>query len=126
MTTTLAQRRAATALKWKDEKFGGKNEGNVVSGFPTLIRIAGLLPALAYAVERKEDKQTKQKVLKNVGEFRIASAIAEHLRNEKILKESESADDMIQELTKAADASQLRRATAEALSFLNYLKRFVA
>jgi CRISPR type III-B/RAMP module-associated protein Cmr5 len=123
---TLAQRRAAIALKWKDKNFGGKKEGNVVSGFPTLIRMDGLLPALAYAVERKEDKQTKQLVPKNPGEFQISSAIVEHLSNEGILKQSKSPDDMVKELSTAADASQLRRATAEALAFLNYLKRFVA
>jgi len=123
---TLAQRRASVALKWKDKKFGGKKEGNVVSGFPTLIRIDGLLPALAYAVERKEDKQTKQLVPKNAGEFQIASALVEHLSNEGVLTQSKTPDEMVRELSTAADASQLRRATAEALAFLNYLKRFVA
>ncbi|MBM3881228.1 MAG: type III-B CRISPR module-associated protein Cmr5 [Verrucomicrobia bacterium] len=122
---TLAQRRAGMALKWKDKKYGGKKEGNVVSGFPTLIRMDGLLPALAYAIERKEDKQTRDLVPKNEGEFQIASALVEHLSNEGILKQSKSPDDMVKELATAASASQLRRATAEALAFLNYLKRFV-
>ena len=36
------------------------------------------------------------------------------------------ADGFLRELTGAADAAQLRRATAEALAFLSYLKRFVA
>lgn len=123
---TLAQRRAAIALKWKDKDYGGKKEGNVVSGFPTLIRMDGLLPALAYAVEKKEDKSTRQLVPKNKGEFQIASALVEHLGNEGILKQSQNPDDMVKELAIAADAAQLRRATAEALAFLNYLKRFVA
>lgn len=122
---TLAQRRAAIALKWKDKNFGGKNEGNVVSGFPTLIRVDGLLPAIAYAIERKQDKETKKLVLKNPGEFQIVSALVEHLSNENILKQSKLPDDMVKELS-VGDASQLRRATAEALAFLNYLKRFVA
>jgi CRISPR type III-B/RAMP module-associated protein Cmr5 len=123
---TLAQRRAAIALKWKDKNFGGKNEGNVVSGFPTLIRVDGLLPAIAYAIERKEDKENKKRVPKNPGEFQIASALVEHLSNENILKQSKLPDDMVKELSEVGDASQLRRATAEALAFLNYLKRFVA
>jgi CRISPR type III-B/RAMP module-associated protein Cmr5 len=126
MMKTLAQRRAAIALRWKDKGFGGKKEGNVVSGFPMLIRTDGLLPALAYAVERKENKQTRQLEPKNFGEFQIAAALVEHLRGEGILKHSDSPDDMVNELAIAADASQLRRATAEALAFLNYLKRFVA
>jgi CRISPR type III-B/RAMP module-associated protein Cmr5 len=123
---TLAQRRAATALRWKDKSFGGKKEGNVVSGFPMLIRTDGFLPALAYAVEKKEDKQAKQLVPKNLGEFQIAAALVEHLSGEGILKQSKTPDDMVNELAIAADASQLRRATAEALAFLSYLKRFVA
>jgi CRISPR/Cas system CMR-associated protein Cmr5 small subunit len=86
----------------------------------------GLLPALAYAVERKENKQTKELVPKNQGEFQIASALVEHLSSEGIVTQSKSPDDMVKELATAADASQLRRATAEALAFLNYLKRFVA
>ncbi|MCL5098283.1 MAG: type III-B CRISPR module-associated protein Cmr5 [Candidatus Omnitrophica bacterium] len=128
---TLAQRRAAIALKRKKkdeskgENFRGKNEGNVVSGFPMLIRTDGFLPALAYAIENKEDKQTQLRKPKNQGEFQIAAALVEHLTNEGILKQSKSPEDMVRELALAADASQLRRATAEALAFLNYLKRFV-
>jgi len=91
-----------------------------------LIRTDGFLPALAYAVEKKEDKQAKQLVPKNLGEFQIAAALVEHLSGEGILKQSKTPDDMVNELAIAADASQLRHATAEALAFLSYLKRFVA
>jgi CRISPR type III-B/RAMP module-associated protein Cmr5 len=123
---TLAQRRASVALLWKDRGFGGKKEGNVVSGFPMLIRTDGLLPALAYAVEKKENKKTGQSENKNLGEFQIASALVAHLTAEGILKKTKTPEEMVDELANAADASQLRRATAEALAFLNYLKRFVA
>lgn len=122
---TLAQRRAEVALRWKDKAYGGKREGNVVSGFPMLIRSDGLLPALAYAIEKKENKQTKQLEPKNVGEFQIARALVEHLTAEQVLKQTKSPDDMVSELAQA-DAATLRRATTEALAFLNYLKRFVA
>jgi CRISPR/Cas system CMR-associated protein Cmr5 small subunit len=91
-----------------------------------LIRTDGFLPALAYAVEKKEDRQARQLVPKNPGEFQIAAALVEHLSGEGILKQSNTPDDMVNELAIAADASQLRRATAEALAFLSYLKRFVA
>ncbi len=123
---TLAQRRAAKALIWKAKDYGGKKEGNVVSGFPLLIRTDGLLPSLAYAIEMKEDKQTKKLVPKNQGEFQIASALVDHLSAEGILKKSKAPGEMVDELANVADASQLRRATSEALAFLNYLKRFVA
>jgi CRISPR type III-B/RAMP module-associated protein Cmr5 len=119
---TLAQRRAAVALRWKDKNFGGKKEGNVISRFPMLIRTDGLLPALAYAVEKKANSGE----FKNQGEFQIAASLVEHLSHEGILKESKSPMDMVNELATAADASQLRRATSESLAFLNYLKRFVA
>jgi CRISPR/Cas system CMR-associated protein Cmr5 small subunit len=88
---TLAQRRAAVALRWKDEDFGGKQEGNVISGFPMLIRADGLLPALAYAVEKKSNGDD----YKNRGEFQIASSLVEHLSNEGILTESKSPMDMV-------------------------------
>ncbi len=123
---TLAQRRATVALCWKDKAFVGKKDGDIVSGFPMLIRADGLLASLAYAVEKKEDKQTRQRVPKNPGEFEIANAVLDHLNQEGILKQSKTPDDMVKELASAPDASQLRRATTEALAFLNYLKRFVA
>lgn len=122
---TIAQRRASVALLWKDKGFGGKKEGNVVSGFPMLIRTDGLLPALAYAVEKKENKTTGQLENKNPGEFQIASALVDHLKAEEILKKSGTPEEMVDELARG-DSSLLRRATAEALAFLNYLKRFVA
>lgn len=108
-----------------DKDYGGKKEGNVVSGFPLLIRTDGLLPSLAYAVEKKEDKQTRKPVPKNPGEFQIASALVDHLKAEGILKKCNKPEEMVDELANTADACQLRRATAEALAFLNYLKRFV-
>jgi CRISPR/Cas system CMR-associated protein Cmr5 small subunit len=150
---TLAQIRAANALAWKDRDFGGKNEGNVVSGFPMIIKSAGLLAALAYAVERKEqrdDRGSATLIPKNKGEFAVAIATLHHLIETRVLIASEAvaqltnavaqlrptgrigeqffdpADGFLRELSGAADASQLRRATAEALAFLGYLKRFVA
>lgn len=122
--TTLAQRRAAVALRWKDSDFGGKKDGNVVSGFPMLIRTDGLLPALAYAVEKKADRDTERLVPKNRGEFEIANALCDHLRSERILTAA-TPDALVDELAKG-DSALLRRATVEALAFLNYLKRFVA
>ena len=122
--TTLAQRRAAVALKWRDQDLGGKKEITAIRSFPMLIRLEGLLLALAYAIERKEDKQ-KQLLPKNPGEMLLAAALVEHLSAEGILKQSRTPDDMVNELAQAADAAQLRRATAESLAFLNYLRRFI-
>jgi hypothetical protein len=153
MTQTLTQIRAANALAWKDRDFGGKNEGNIVSGFPMLIKTAGLLPALAYALELKERREENGQISlapKNKGEFVIAIAVFHHLVLTGILTDAAAsaelndtlarltpasaigaqfkavAEGFLRELTDATDASQLRRATAEALAFLSYLKRFVA
>jgi CRISPR/Cas system CMR-associated protein Cmr5 small subunit len=121
---TLAQIRAANALKWKDHKFGGQKGGEVVSGFPMLIKADGLLTASAFAVEWK-DKEKGQR--KHKGEFDVVKAVAQHLSGAgvAIVKAAEP-DTLVKELADAQDASQLRRATAEAIAFLNYLKRFVA
>ena len=150
MKTNMSQVRATNALNWKDRNYGGKNEGNIVSGFPVIIRTDGLLAALAYALEKKEDKQTRRLAPKNAGEFVIALAIFNHLASTLILRDETSIrrlneefddlkaqnQDMGEQFFEAAegftrelavgDSALLRRATAEALAFLNYLKRFVA
>jgi CRISPR/Cas system CMR-associated protein Cmr5 small subunit len=119
---TLAQVRAANALKASGiEGMGlGQRGGNALSGFPMLIKTDGLLAAGAFAVEMNARGEPKQE-----GACLIMNAVAEHLASVKIC-EATTARDLVDELATAADASQLRRATAEALAFLNYLKRFVA
>jgi len=118
---TLAQRRAAMALNHKDVKVEGQKGGDAISGIPMLIKTDGLLAALAFAVECKDGDRNK---LKHEGENRIAAAVADHLQSEKIC-DAKTPWDLVEELARA-DATTLRRATAEALAFLNYLKRFVA
>lgn len=121
---TLAQIRAANALKWKHHDFGGQKGGDVISGFPTLLRTDGLLAACAFAVEWKDKSKGMRK---HQGEFDVVKAIAEHLSSPAVaICEAHQPDDFVEELAQAADASKLRRATAEALAFLNYLKRFAA
>lgn len=116
---TLAQRRAAMALNHATSIQQGQGDGNVLSGFPMLVRVDGLLAALALAVEKKDDGSLKHK-----GEFSIAEAIVDHLREEKIVEASKPLD-LARELA-GGDAILLRRATAEALAFLSYLKRYAA
>jgi CRISPR/Cas system CMR-associated protein Cmr5 small subunit len=121
---TLAQVRATNALASANQRGMGLGQqgGNALSGFPMLIRSDGILSALAFAVERKPNGDRKQQ-----GCFLIADAVAKHLSCERLaVTEAEDPDSLVDELAKAADASQLRRATAEALAFLSYLKRFVA
>ena len=118
---TLAQRRATNALNAaRIHGMGlGQDGGNALSGFPMLIKTDGALAAFAFAVERKANAEPKQR-----GACLIVGAIAEHLSSLGITK-AQRADDLVEELAHG-DSALLRRATAEALGFLNYLKRFVA
>jgi hypothetical protein len=144
---TLAQIRAANALAHRDRIAAGQAEGDVLSGFPMLIKQDGLLAAIALAVEIKECRQpdrvdarflvrrrvgNQEQVFerKHKGEFSIAEAIAQHLRFNQpdgriSVTEARDPDGLVAELS-GVDVSKLRRATAETLAFLNYLKRFVA
>ena len=112
---TLAQIRAKNALNKQVEP--GAGGGDVLRSFPSLVKTDGFLAALAFASETKQDGK-----LKHRGEHGICRHIAEHLH---ALHISENTDprQLAQELAEG-DASKLRRATAEALAYLNYLKRF--
>ena len=119
---TLAQTRAENALRASAVKGMGVGQkgGDAVSGFPMLIKTDGLLAAGAFAVELNGKKEPKHE-----GERLIFNAIAEHLRSLKVC-ESATSRALVEELASSTDSSKLRRATAEAIAFLNYLKRFVA
>jgi len=120
----LDQIRAQNALCHKDLIAASQGGGDAISGFPMLIKTDGLLASLAFACERKS---TQGNTLKHPGEYTIATAIAYHLRHEQIaISTAADADALINSLASANTDVSLRRATAEALSFLNYLKRFVA
>jgi CRISPR/Cas system CMR-associated protein Cmr5 small subunit len=118
----LAQIRAQNALRSSGETgMGlGQKDGNALSGFPLIIRTSGLLAAAAFALELNGKGEAKQE-----GARLIVNAIASHLASLKICH-ANKAIDLVEELAAASDSSQLRRATAEALAFLSYLKRFVA
>ena len=86
-----------------------------------LIKTNGLLSAIAFSLELNKEGRPKQE-----GANHIVTAIAKHLTSKGIdICEAENARDLVEELA-SSDANKLRRATAEALSYLGYLKRFVA
>ena len=119
---TLAQIRAANALQSSKVTGMGRGQegGNAISGFPMLIKTDGLLAAIAFSLEANKGR------LKQEGANHIITAIAKHLSSPGILIcEAKTARDLVDELA-SGDAHKLRRATAEALSYLSYLKRFVA
>ncbi len=119
---TYAQIRAAGALSASHVTGMGLGQkgGNALSGFPMLIMTDGLLAAGAFAVELNARGEPKQE-----GARLIMNAVATHLAKVRVCKAT-TAKGLVEELAMAEDASQLRRATAEALAFLSYLKRFVA
>lgn len=119
----LDQIRAHNALRHKDKIARSQGGGDAISGFPTLILTDGLLAALAFACQPKGGGNGR----KHPGEHTIAAAIAEHLQDESVaISQAENADDLLSELAGKDSDDLLRRATAETLAFLNYLKRFVA
>lgn len=120
----LDQIRAQSALRHKDKIANAKGGGDAISGFPMRVLTDGILAALAFSCEWK-DKEKGQR--KNPGQFTVATAIADHLSLDgNPLVKGKTADDLVKELAAGNDDQLLRRATAEALAFLNYLKRFVA
>jgi CRISPR/Cas system CMR-associated protein Cmr5 small subunit len=116
----ISQIRAANALKHA-KKFAGQAGGDVVKGYPMLILTNGLLAVGAMSLERKEDGTLKQQ-----GAHDILAAIADHLQSPGIaITNAKDARTLIAELVApSADAALLRRATAETVAFLSYLKRF--
>jgi CRISPR/Cas system CMR-associated protein Cmr5 small subunit len=113
---TLAQIRAAKALECYDRKFAGEQGGEVIKKLPAWIRNDGLLASLAFCLE------------KGGGHLEVAKKIAEHLAHKEPdgpqpITRSREVVDLIRELANG-DAALLRRATAESLALLNYMKRF--
>ena len=111
----LDQVRARNALKALKDRgdVGGKKGGDALSGFPALVVNNGLLATLAFS--RKQGG----------GHAAICTAIAEHLQAPEIalLKGAATLDGLLNHLT-AGSSEDLRLCTAEALAYLNYLRRF--
>lgn len=109
---TLAQIRAANALKCRGATIKGEAGGEVIRKLPAYIQNNGLLATLAFCID------------KGGGHIEVARLIADHLRDENVgITKSDSVEDLVDELAQA-DAAILRRATTEALALLNYMKRF--
>jgi len=119
----LDQIRAKNALSAALMKSGNKPHftRTDVAGFPALIIQNGLLAAFAYAAE--EGKTTRDGI-------RFAcDKTTEHLADEEIgisvLKGKTKARGLVESLSSnKATCLDLQRATAEALQFFGYLKRF--
>ncbi len=91
-----------------------------VAGFPSLIMNNGLLAATAYAVETGRGNRS--------GLAAASDGMARHLANPvhgiASLKNVHSGAELIQKLSTIGSSLELQRATAEALAFFAYVKRF--
>lgn len=138
---SLAQLRAANALTASHYPGigSGQKEGNVLSGFPQIVWNNGLLAAAASALELGKNNH-----LRNRGEFAVVFAIAGHLSTEGVAIYQPNSplpavptdgrdwdtcrSSMLSfvEFLANGEGALLRRATAETIAYLAYLKRFVA
>ncbi len=117
----LEQIRAAHALKfWERElksDLGGDNDGNVISGLPSLIINNGLLATLAFAKSKKGGHET---FANEIGRF-LASTGED---GRKLLDPKAGSMDGLITVLSSSDSQVLQQATAETLAYLGYLKRF--
>jgi CRISPR type III-B/RAMP module-associated protein Cmr5 len=99
-----------------------KNEGDALSGYPSLIINNGLLATLAYSLQQR-DKPNEQPL-------RIANALGYHLGNlvdgENMVAPKQATGEGLRDKLTESDSYHLQRCTTEALAFLSYLKRFAA
>lgn len=100
----------------------GKDGGDAIKKIPAMIIANGLLATLAFSVERKN----KTREFQRAGYAAIMGAIACHLADPDvgILDKTKDAESMLNHLA-ASDSSSLRLATAEALAWLGYARRFI-
>lgn len=114
MMQNLEQLRARHAYEWRDRIGKGKDDGGAVAKkAPAMIIANGFLGALAFAIED------------NGGYLTVFDAVLDHLHKTKrdcgIVATEPAA--FLAELC-GKDAATLRAVTAEALAYLNYLRRF--
>ena len=110
----IDQTRAQAALNANSVKKQGDegqgDEGDSLSGYPSLIINNGLIACIAFSVNKEKQHR------------RIADAIAKHLNAQAIITSTDARS--LRDALCQCDSFTLRRATDEALAFLSYLKRF--
>lgn len=115
-----AQVRACNAFKAAPTIKKGADGGQAVAKqVATQIRENGFLGALAFAVERNKEGNYK-----NLGHQSVFEAIRKHLIDvHKLDSECLNTDKMLENVAKG-DMDQLRVITAEAIEYMNFLRRF--
>lgn len=110
------QIRARNALEAAGETMAGPQGGNVIDKIPPLIMNHGLLAVGAYAFEEK-----------NQGYRAVVDAIARHLADPEIglmPRGCNDTEELMNHLV-GVDSAKLKLATAEAMAWLNYARRFI-
>ena len=92
------------------------NEGNCLSGYPSLVIGNGLLACLAFSIDKGKQH------------LRVANAVAYHLADLGVVPQRNPSAEALRDALAArtADALLLQRATDESLAFLAFLKRFAS
>lgn len=119
----LAQVRAASALQLANgqgQQIVGANGGEAIKKVPPMIAANGLLAALAFSLEKRGNHYQRP------GFAAIFDAIANHLQSPEIAitANTGNANQLLDYLV-AQDSQILKLATAEALEWLSYARRFV-
>jgi CRISPR/Cas system CMR-associated protein Cmr5 small subunit len=111
----LEQIRAAAALPVAE-----KTTKADVNKLPAMIISNGLLAATAFANENEGTKRPEMAAVMN--------GVARHLANAvhglTVLKGCAGATNLVERLSTQATSAELQRATAEALAFIGFVKRF--
>lgn len=114
----LEQIRAATAVKQLPQGRPHLFDRSDVVGIPALILNNGLLATAAFCCEKDASDKPKRQ-----GMMCAFNSIASHLQERGITTVSATGHELIRDLANRDNLS-LQRATAEALAFLAFLKRF--
>lgn len=116
----LEQYRAMMALKSASDISKGNGGGKMVAKkVATQIRENGFLGALAFASEKKT---TKEEQFKNKAHQSVFEAIRKYLVGIKLVS-AKTTDEMMKDIS-GGTAIELRIITAEAIAYMNYLRRF--
>lgn len=114
----LEQIRANNALAFsKEGSVSGKEKGEVIKKIPPMIMNHGLLNTAAYSYSEKSE-----------GWQKVFDAIARHLASPQIEilpKNVQDRHSLMEHLSGVADSQTLKLATAEAMAWLQYARRFV-
>jgi len=118
----LEQIRAKHALSFAQSPVDkrGKDGGEAIKKIPPMIAGNGLLAAIAFSLEKRRNEYSRP------GYVAIFDAIARHLSSPEIaiVENCKTAQQLIEFLTES-NSETLKLATAEALEWLGYARRFV-